>query len=206
MILKSVPVGAYEENCYFLIDENTNEAVIFDPGAQEDLIFAVIERLNIKPVMVLLTHGHHDHVGGVEAVTEKFDIPFYISKNDDDMRNVADGLFGDIPKANGYLKNGDVFKFGNGNVIKTIDTPGHTPGGVCFLAGDILITGDTLFNGSIGRSDFRGGDFNTLISSIKNNLLQLGDNIKAYPGHGPATSIGLEKRQNPYIIGEDYVY
>lgn len=206
MILKSVPVGAYQENTYFLIDETTNEAVIFDPGAEEDLIFAIVERLNLKPKMILLTHGHFDHVGAVAPVKNKYNIPFYISKADADMRKVDSQLFGEIPTPDGYLNEGDKFTFGNGKEIKVITTPGHTPGGVCFLCEDILITGDTLFNGSIGRTDFTGGDFNTLISSIKNKLLHLGDDVKAYSGHGAETTIGYEKRHNPYILGDDYVY
>ncbi|WP_297517351.1 MBL fold metallo-hydrolase [uncultured Clostridium sp.] len=206
MILKSVPVGAYQENCYFLIDETTNEAVIFDPGAQENLIFAVVERLNIKPVMILLTHGHFDHVGSVEAVRSKYNIPFYINKTDEEMQKVDNQLFMNIVKADNYLNDGDKITFGNGKEIKVITTPGHTPGGVCFLCEDILVTGDTLFNGSIGRTDFTGGDFNTLISSIKNKVLPLGDSIRAFPGHGPETTIGYERNNNPYILGDEYVY
>ncbi|MGL4453390.1 MAG: MBL fold metallo-hydrolase [Sarcina sp.] len=206
MILKSVPVGAYQENTYFLIDETTNEAVIFDPGAEEELIFAIIERLNIKPKMILLTHGHFDHVGAVKEVKNKYNIPLYINKADEEMRKVDSQLFGEIPKVDGYLNDGDKFTFGNGKEIKVITTPGHTPGGVCFLCEDILITGDTLFNGSIGRTDFTGGDFNTLLSSIKSKLLHLGDNINVYSGHGAGTTIGNEKRHNPYILGDDYVY
>ena len=206
MILKSVAVGAYQENTYFLIDEITKEAVIFDPGAEAELIFNIIERLNIKPKMILLTHGHFDHVGAVREVKNKYEIPFYISKEDEDMRKVDTRLFGDIPEVDGYLKDGDKLTFGNGKEIKVITTPGHTPGGICFLCENILITGDTLFNGSIGRTDFTGGNFNTLISSIKNKLLHLGDNIKVYPGHGVESTIGYEKRHNPYILGDDYVY
>ena len=206
MILKSVPVGAYQENCSFLIDETTKEAVIFDPGAQEDLIFAIVERLDIKPKMILLTHGHFDHVGAVKAVKEKYNIPFYINKADEDMRKIDNQLFGEIPKPDGYLNDGDKFTFGNGKEIKVITTPGHTPGGVCFLCEDILITGDTLFNGSIGRTDFTGGDFKTLMSSIRNKVLPLGDNVKAFPGHGEQTTIGFERNNNPYILGDDYVY
>ena len=206
MILKSVAVGAYQENTYFLIDEITKEAVIFDPGAQAELIFNIIERLNIKPKMILLTHGHFDHVGAVKEIKNKYEIPFYISKEDEDMRKIDDSLFGEIPKVDGYLEDGDKLIFGNGKEIKVITTPGHTPGGICFLCEDILITGDTLFNGSIGRTDFTGGDFNTLISSIKNKLLGLGDNTKVYPGHGAESTIGYEKRHNPYILGDDYVY
>lgn len=205
MILRSVPVGAYQENCYFLIDENTNDCIVFDPGEQEDLIFAVIERLSINPKMILLTHGHHDHVGAVEAVKNKFNIPLYMNKKDEEMRKVDSDLFGYVPSIDVYLHDGDLIKFGNED-IKVIETPGHTPGGTCFLVGDILITGDTLFNGSIGRTDFKGGDFNTLISSIKSKLLLLPDSKNAYPGHGEPTSIGHEKTQNPFLLGEDYVY
>lgn len=205
MILKSIAVGAYQENCYFLIDETTNECVIIDPGAQGDYILAVVKQLNINPKYILLTHAHFDHVGAIEELVEKFDIPFYVNKNDYDMQNVDNQLFTKTPSPNGFIEDGDTFNLGK-NIIKAITTPGHTPGGICFLADDMLITGDTLFNGSIGRTDFTGGDFNTLMSSIKDKLLNLGDNIKVYPGHGEPTTIGMEKKQNPYILGDNYVY
>ncbi|MGL5634447.1 MAG: MBL fold metallo-hydrolase [Sarcina sp.] len=205
MIIKSIAVGAYQENCYFLIDETTNECVIVDPGAQADYILAVIKQLNITPKYILLTHAHFDHVGAIEELTEHFKVPFYVNKNDYDMQQIDNQLFSTTPVPNGFIQDGDTFKLGN-NVIKAITTPGHTPGGVCFLVNDMLITGDTLFNGSIGRTDFTAGDFNTLISSIKDKLLNLGDNIKVYPGHGESTTIGMEKKQNPYILGDNYVY
>ncbi|MGL4740541.1 MAG: MBL fold metallo-hydrolase [Sarcina sp.] len=205
MILKSIAVGAYQENCYFLIDETTNECVIFDPGAQADYILAVIKQLNITPKYILLTHAHFDHVGAIEEIVNQFKIPFYVNKNDYDMQKVDTQLFTTTIMPNGFIEDGDTFNLGN-NIIKAITTPGHTPGGICFLANDMLITGDTLFNGSIGRTDFTGGDFNTLISSIKDKLLDLGDNTKVYPGHGEPTTIGMEKKQNPYILGDNYVY
>lgn len=205
MILKSIPVGAYQENCYFLIDESTKDCVIFDPGAQEDLIFAVIERLDIKPKIILLTHGHHDHVGAVKAVKEKFNIPLYMNEKDEKMIKISDGLFGEVPKVDFYLHDGQIIKFA-GEDIKVIETPGHTPGGTCFYVDEKLITGDTLFNSSIGRTDFMGGDFKTLIASIKDKLLILNDDTKAYPGHGDSTTIAYEKRHNPFLLGEDYVY
>ncbi|MGL4991182.1 MAG: MBL fold metallo-hydrolase [Sarcina sp.] len=205
MIIKSIVVGAYQENCYFLIDENNKECAIFDPGAQEELIFEVIARLNLIPKMILLTHGHFDHVGAVKAIKEKYKIPLYMSKQDEDMRKKDSQLFGEVPKVDFYLKDKESIKFSK-SIIKVLETPGHTPGGVCFLVDDMLITGDTLFNGSIGRTDFTGGNFDTLISSIKTQLVVLDDNIKVFPGHGPSTSIALEKRQNPYLLGDNYVY
>lgn len=205
MIIKNIVVGAYQENCYLLIDENNKECAIFDPGAQEDLIFEVISRLNLIPKMILLTHGHFDHVGAVKAIKEKYNIPLYMSQKDDEIRVKDSELFGEIPKVDFYLKDKDIIKFSRLD-IEVIETPGHTPGGVCFLVDDILITGDTLFNGSIGRTDFTGGNFDTLISSIKTKLVVLDDNIKVFPGHGTSTSIALEKRQNPYLLGDNYVY
>ena len=107
-------------------------------------------------------------------------------------------VFGTLPKASGYLKEGDVVKLGS-REIKVIETPGHTKGGLCFLIDGKLFTGDTLFQGSIGRTDFIGGDMKEIISSIKNKLLPLGDDVEVYPGHGPSSSIKFEKMRNPYL-------
>ena len=139
-----------------------------------------------------------DHVGGVIELINKFNIPFYINEIEEKYMENDNSVFGSLPKASGYLKEGDTLNLGN-NVIKVIETPGHTAGGICFLVDDKLFTGDTLFQGSVGRSDFIGGDGMELVKNIKEKLLPLGDNIEVYPGHGEASTIGYEKRRNPFL-------
>lgn len=205
MIIKTIPTGMIEENCYIVMDENTNEGFLVDPGADAEILANVVENIKMKPKFILLTHGHWDHIGAVVELKDKFNIPFYISANDNDMIQSGQDTYGSTPNPDGYLKEGDTFKFAD-KTIRVIETPGHTPGGVCFLVDKSLFTGDTLINGTIGRTDFVGGSFETLVSSVRRKLATLPEDIKVYPGHGPSTTIGLEKRQNPYILGDNYVY
>lgn len=205
MIIKAIATGMIEENCYIVMDENTNEGFLVDPGADAEILASAVENMKMKPKFILLTHGHWDHVGAVVELKDRFNIPFYISKNDNDMIQSGQDTYGSTPNPDGYLKEGDTFKFAN-KTISVIETPGHTPGGVCFLVDKSLFTGDTLFNGTIGRTDFVGGSFETLVSSVRGKLAILPEDIKVYPGHGPSTTIGLEKRHNPYILGDNYVY
>ena len=196
--IKVVPAGIYDANCYILVDNETKDCAIIDIGGDSQKIESAIENMHGNPKYILLTHGHFDHVGGVEEISSKYNIPFYISKTDEEYMEKDNSVFGTLPKASGYLKEGDIIKLGD-NKIRVIETPGHTKGGLCFLTGKKLFTGDTLFQGSIGRTDFIGGDMNEIISSIKNKLLPLGDDIEVYPGHGPSSSIGFEKMRNPYL-------
>jgi glyoxylase-like metal-dependent hydrolase (beta-lactamase superfamily II) len=198
LIIKTIPAGVYEANCYLLVDEDTKECGIIDPGGDTKKLETIIKSLNANPKYILLTHGHFDHVGGVIELINIFNIPHYVSEIDEKYMEKDNSVFGTLPKASGYLKEGDTIKLGE-NVIKVIETPGHTKGGLCFLVNDKLFTGDTLFQGSVGRSDFIGGDGMELIKSIKTKLLPLGDEIEVYPGHGEASSIGYEKRRNPFL-------
>jgi hydroxyacylglutathione hydrolase len=198
LIIKTIPAGVYEANCYLIVDEDTKECGIIDPGGDAKKIDAIIKSLNANPRYILLTHGHFDHVGGVIELINSFNIPYYIHEIDEKYMEKDNSVFGTLPKASGYLKDGDTIKLGE-TVIKVIETPGHTKGGVCFLVNDKLFTGDTLFQGSVGRSDFIGGDGRELINSIKTKLLPLGDEIEVYPGHGEASTIGYEKRRNPFL-------
>lgn len=196
--LKTVPAGVYEANCYILVDEKTKDCAIIDVGGEAKKISEAIESMNGNPKYVLLTHGHFDHVGGVEEICIKYNIPFYISKTDEEYMKIDNSVFGTLPKASGYLKQGDIVKLAN-KEISVIETPGHTKGGLCFFVDGKVFTGDTLFQGSIGRTDFIGGDMDEIISSIKNKLLPLGDDVEVYPGHGPSSSIKFEKARNPYL-------
>lgn len=198
MIIKTVIAGMYEENCYLVMDEDTKELAIIDPGGQANVLTKEIKLLNAKPKFVLLTHGHSDHVDGVVELVNQFNIPFYISEKEEEYMQNDKFVFGSLPKASGYLKEGDTLSLGNNN-IKVIETPGHTQGGICFLINDDLFTGDTLFHGSVGRSDFPGGNGMQLVKNIKEKLLPLGDDIKVYAGHGPSSTVGYEKRNNPFL-------
>lgn len=206
MLIKTIPVGMYQANSYIIMDEETKDCIVVDPGEEALKIENAIENLEAKPKMILLTHGHFDHVGAVKALSEKYDIPFYISKNDADMIEKKVDVFGTIPKTYRYIKDGEVLDFSKNYKVKCIETPGHTPGGLCFLIENCLFTGDTLFRESIGRSDFVGGNLSSLLKSIKEKLLPLGDDIVVYPGHGPSTTIKHEKERNPFLAGDFYVY
>ncbi|ENZ02135.1 MBL fold metallo-hydrolase [Clostridium thermobutyricum] len=198
MIIKAIPAGIYDANCYILIDEKTREGAIIDPGGDELKLERIIKDLDFKPKFILLTHAHMDHVGGVEYLSKLLKIPFYMHENEEHYIENDNTVFGNIRKADGFLKEDTKLNIGNLD-IKVIHTPGHTQGGVCFLVDGKLFSGDTLFQGSIGRTDFPGGDMNTILNSIKDKLLILGDEVEVYPGHGPKTTIGFEKKINPFL-------
>lgn len=198
MIIKTIPAGIYDANCYIVIDEDTREAGIIDPGGDEIKLEEIIKSLDIKPKFILLTHAHVDHVGAVEYLSKLLNIPFYMHESEVKYIENDNYVFGNIRKADGYLDENTELYLGN-HRINVIHTPGHTEGGVCFLIDKNLFSGDTLFQGAIGRTDFSGGDFGKIISSIKTKLLPLGDDITVYPGHGPKSSIGFEKRNNPFL-------
>lgn len=202
MIIKAIPAGIYDANCYIVMDEKTRDAVVLDPGGDGEMLERAIKDMGANVKSILLTHGHMDHVGGVEYLSDKLNVPFYISKIDEEYMEKDNYVFGSIRNANGYLEDGNALSFGSLN-IKVIATPGHTKGGLCFLIEDKLFTGDTLFQGSIGRTDFIGGSFPEIIDSIKTKLLPLGDEIEVYPGHGPKSSIGYEKGYNMYLNDYD---
>ena len=202
MIIKAIPAGIYDANCYIVMDEKTKDAVVLDPGGDGEMLERAIKDMKANVKSILLTHGHMDHVGGVEYLSDKLNVPFYISKIDEEYMEKDNYVFGSIRNANGYLEDGNELSFGSLN-IKVIATPGHTKGGLCFLIEDKLFTGDTLFQGSIGRTDFIGGSFSEIIDSIKTKLLPLGDEIEVYPGHGPKSSIGYEKGYNMYLNDYD---
>ncbi|QAA31927.1 MBL fold metallo-hydrolase [Clostridium manihotivorum] len=198
MNIARIPVGSNFENCYIVVNDTTSEGIVIDPGADSEKIIDYLESKNIKPVVILITHGHFDHVGAVVDIMDKYGIEFYINQIEEELILKNTYVFGNLPKADHYLNDGDELEFA-GIKLKCIHTPGHTPGGMCFLMGDILIAGDTLFQQSIGRTDFTGGDFAALISSITEKLMILDDSVRVLPGHGDTTTIGFERNNNPFL-------
>ena len=201
--LRSLVVGPVMTNCYFLQNKETTELILVDPGAEAERISKMIEKLGKKPVAILLTHGHYDHIGAVEAVKRQFHVPVYAGSEEKEvLRNSYNNLselMGEHPfiiDATDYLE--DMQKlFLAGLNITALATPGHTKGGMSYLIScdgeQVLFSGDTLFQGSVGRYDFPTSNGRALFDSIKNKLLPLADDTPVFPGHGPATSIGEER-------------
>ncbi|MBW9156496.1 MBL fold metallo-hydrolase [Clostridium tagluense] len=200
MEIKRLITGIYGSNCYIVMDETTKEAVVLDPGGDVDDITRAIDIMGAKVTYILLTHGHLDHTTGVAQLKAITNATVCISKADDDLITKGEYLFGPLIEggADKLLKQWDVIKISNLE-FTCLDTPGHTPGGMCFKVENCVFTGDTLFAGSIGRTDFAGGDFNTIIMSIKLKLLCLPESTIVYPGHGPSSTINNEKLSNPFL-------
>ncbi len=200
MEIKTLVTGIYGSNCYIVMDNDTKGAVVIDPGGDVDDIVKAIEKMGAKVMYILLTHGHLDHTTGVAELKAITKAIVCISKEDDDLITEGVNLFGPLIKggADKLLKQGDLIKISNLE-FTCIATPGHTPGGMCFLIQNRVFTGDTLFTGSIGRTDFEGGNYTSIISSIKSKLLCLSGDTIVYPGHGPSSTINIEKLNNPFL-------
>lgn len=205
MILESLPTGPLQVNCYIVGCEATRKAVVVDPGGDVEQILALLERLNLQLQLVINTHGHFDHVGGNRQLLEETGVDLLIHENDKDLLGLAAehaGIYGlptvISPEPQRLLQGGEVILVGELE-IKVLHTPGHTPGGICLLVEDQVIVGDTLFAGSIGRTDLPGGDHQQLIDSIRQQLLPLPDATVAHPGHGAETTIGRERMYNPFL-------
>ena len=214
MIIEVQAAGPFVRNGYVVGCEQTRDAVIIDPGdGVEDLLaFARNQRLHIRHI--LLTHAHLDHVTGVAAAKRALNVPVYLHKDDRFLydRVVQQGAsFGlqiePQPPIDVYYTPGQAIAFGSLSAMPH-HTPGHCPGGVCLAiapngqSAEDLFVGDTLFAGSIGRTDLPGGDYNTLIGSIRTVLFSFGDAARVYSGHGPMTTIGRERATNPFLIGQ----
>lgn len=193
MILEIMPVGMLAANCYILGCEETKEAVMIDPGGDALGLLSKIKKLDLNIKYIILTHGHYDHTGAINEIKEKTNAPIAIHKLDKKI------LEDENKSADMYLKDGDELSIGSIK-LKIIHTPGHSPGGISILMDGAIFTGDTLFAGSIGRTDFYKGDMEQILSSIKNKLFLLPEETKVYPGHGPASTIGSEKNTNPFFI------
>ncbi len=212
MIIETRAVAPFYKNGFLLGCEETNEAVLIDPGDEVRDLLELADRQRLAIRHILLTHAHVDHVTGVAAAKRVLGVPVYLHRDDlflyeDAVEHGA--LFGlrvePQPPIDVFYEPGQVILFGR-YAVRPHHTPGHCPGGVCLQVGKTpdpgsqLFVGDTLFAGSIGRTDLPGGDYATLIRSIKRVLFSFGDAAEVYPGHGPSTTIGQERRTNPFLI------
>ena len=206
MKLERFVLGHIGTNCYLLENEERKEVVIVDPATCPDEIIGHVKRKGLTPKAILLTHGHYDHVMGIDRWVAEFGIPVYLHEEEKEVL--------ELPKYNlsrvfGYdysYKNVEGLNDGQeielaGITIRVIHTPGHTKGGCCYYIADagILLSGDTLFAQSVGRNDFPTGSMSMLVRSIKEKLFLLPDDTVVYPGHGEETSIGEEKQKNPFV-------
>ncbi|HXC92703.1 MAG TPA: MBL fold metallo-hydrolase [Geobacteraceae bacterium] len=209
MIFETIVVGELGVNCYILADSETKEGIVIDPGADPGNILSAIKANGIKVLYILNTHGHFDHIGGNRKVAEVTGARLMINKEDEPFLSRASKsatMYGlkaeDSPPPSSYLEEGDVISFGR-HALKVIHIPGHSPGGSCFYLEKegLLISGDSLFAESIGRTDLPGGSQAALVLSIRSKLLVLPDETRVFPGHGPSSTIGHEKKFNPYLGG-----
>lgn len=200
-----VIVGPLETNCYVYFCPETRECAVIDPGAEADQIFPLITHLNLKPVIILNTHGHVDHTGANVEIKDRYRAP--IAMHQDDLPLLEENIqleFGlmlgakPTPRPDRLLMDGDEVRVGQTS-LKVIHTPGHSPGSVCFYTPGILFSGDTLFCGGVGRTDLPGGSWKDLIRSLRTRVLTCPEETVVLPGHGPRTTIGEEKENNPFL-------
>ena len=195
----------YGTNTWLLYDDEAKEGILVDPSAPSTLLLKRIEALDLKIVMIVNTHGHGDHIGGNGFFRDKLNTQLAIHPADasmlgDNKKNMSEYMGTPLPglSADRLLEDGDTFKLGD-HIVTVIHTPGHTPGCICLLCEKYLISGDTLFEMSIGRTDFPGGSHAAIVDSIRDKLFILPDDVVVFPGHGPTTAIGLEKKNNPFV-------
>jgi glyoxylase-like metal-dependent hydrolase (beta-lactamase superfamily II) len=217
-MLITIPVvfgGYFETNCYLYAPVNS-KALIIDPGGDADKIIQVIEKRRLEPAAIVATHGHPDHILAIGAIAAHFGIPLWVGRGDAQMfgksskqlfqtlltpdtepeiAEIINAALDQSKEPDRLLSDGDVLE---GFGLTVWETPGHSPGGICLVGERVVFTGDTLFAGSVGRWDLPGGDETQLMASIR-RLMTLPENAQVYPGHGPATTIGMEQMSNPYI-------
>ncbi|WMJ89597.1 MBL fold metallo-hydrolase [Anaerocolumna sp. MB42-C2] len=211
MKIQSYVLGLVSTNCYIISNENTKEAIIIDPADQAQVISDKLNEQGLHPVTIVLTHGHFDHIMAAESLAKRYNIPVIAGEAEKELLADSDLNGGYMIrknitlKADQYVRDKEQITLA-GLKIQLIHTPGHTAGGMCyyFEKEKVLISGDTLFLESIGRTDLPTGNAATLIDSIKQKLMVLPDDVEIYPGHGDRTTIGYERTHNPYIGDNDF--
>lgn len=205
MIIKALAVGPMMSNCFILGCEKTRNAVVIDPGDDTDRILLSLAESKLRVEHIINTHGHFDHVGGNKRIKDATGADILIHPQDAQMLGVTASSAASIgmntensPPADRMIEDGDVISVGD-IALTVLHTPGHSPGGISLHTDGVVFVGDTLFAGSIGRTDFPGGDHDLLLSKIRTKLFALGDDVRVLTGHGPETTIGREKRFNPFV-------
>ena len=198
MEIKCLSLGYNQTNCYLVWEAGSKTCAVIDPGDRGDFILQQVDALGLSVDAVFLTHGHFDHVGGLETILEKTDSDFWIGEGDYTMET---GWLFPLERSNlptpQFFRHGQTLQAG-GLTFKVFTTPGHSKGSVCLLCEDVLFAGDTLFSGSIGRTDFPGSDWNEMERSLR-FLTEMPEDVTVYAGHGGKTTIGHEKQTNPFL-------
>ncbi len=204
MILERLVVGPLETNAYIIGDEETKRAIVVDPGDEADRIIDLVREKGLVVDSIICTHTHFDHVGGIGDIRKATGAEILIHEDDLQVYETAKSQaafwgydIDDIPEPDGFVDEGDNIEVGNLS-FKVMHTPGHSPGGICLYGEGILISGDTIFKGSVGRTDFPGGSVEKLKKSFR-HLLDLPENTKIFSGHGPETTVGMEKKTNFFV-------
>jgi len=205
MKYKEIIVGALETNCYLVYCEETKECAVVDPGAEPERIFPEVAEDALKPIAIINTHGHIDHTGANRDIKDHYGAPLYIHAGDNAMlgkiQQLELSLFlgaKDSPPADHFMNDGDEIKIGNCS-LRVLHTPGHSPGSVSLLGDGFLMSGDTLFMEGVGRTDLPGGSQKQLEESIREKIMTLPDDTVVLPGHGPQTTVGQERVNNPFL-------
>jgi hydroxyacylglutathione hydrolase len=207
MIIDKLVVSPLQENCYIVGDEETGVGIIIDPGDEARRIVARVHELGLTVTQIINTHGHVDHVAAVQDVKEALGASFYLHPGDGmyleetvEHAKMFGMMDARVPTIDVALADGDVIPFGALGV-KVIHTPGHSPGGCLLHIGADVFCGDLVFSGSIGRTDLAGGDYATILESLEQRILTLPDDTRLHPGHGPSTTVAVERQYNPFLQG-----